>query len=270
MASSEDESYSDVQGLRLSDSDSVDEQDRGSRPRWTKVWRTTAGIDALDSYRQSLPTHSIAKSDPTSCTIDHLFDKDYPLATAIHLMRVQLSKCRSRRCNSGPHDDDSDIGDNVACPCRYKFKICLSSGTCEVFQHNDHLADIDGSSSPVEQNLTPVMKEYIVEQLSSGIKTTAARLFAVICSMVHEGDMSGPPPKDQQVVDFVKNWRRKNPKNSMAPMIAICDGHIYDQQNLAALADTTMVILCDTQPAAQPGSTAVVSRLGDGSEAYPF
>ncbi|GMF63936.1 unnamed protein product [Phytophthora fragariaefolia] len=50
-------------------------------------------------------------------------------------------------------------------------------------------------------------------------------------------------------------------------MIAICDGHIYEQVDLQRVGDLD---LCDTQPATQPGRTGVVSHLGDGSRAYPF
>ncbi|EGZ12051.1 hypothetical protein PHYSODRAFT_441855, partial [Phytophthora sojae] len=54
--------------------------------------------------------------------------------------------------------------------------------------------------------------------------------------------MRGPPPEDQQVVDFVKNWRRKNPNNEMAPTIEICNGHRYEQQDIATLDEFEMMI----------------------------
>ncbi|KAF1778915.1 hypothetical protein GQ600_22889 [Phytophthora cactorum] len=57
----------------------------------------------------------------------------------------------------------------------------------------------------------------------------------------------------QYVRDFVKNWRRKNPKDSMAPLIALCDSRLYDQQDPVTLQDTEMVILCDSQPNSIPG-----------------
>eukprot|EP00644_Phytophthora_capsici_P013348 jgi/Phyca11/115962/e_gw1.29.502.1 len=60
--------------------------------------------------------------------------------------------------------------------------------------------------------------------------------------------MTGPPPTSAEVTDFAKNWRRKNPKDSMAPLIALCDGRLYDQLDLAMLSPTEMIILCDSQP----------------------
>ncbi|KAG3165963.1 hypothetical protein PC128_g19837 [Phytophthora cactorum] len=60
--------------------------------------------------------------------------------------------------------------------------------------------------------------------------------------------MTGPAPKTTQVRDVLKNWRRKNPKYSMAPLIALCDGQLYDQQDPVTLLDTEIVIRCDSQP----------------------
>ncbi|EGZ21241.1 hypothetical protein PHYSODRAFT_494348, partial [Phytophthora sojae] len=84
--------------------------------------------------------------------------------------------------------------------------------------------------------------------------------------LVDDGEIAGPAPQKTQVTDFVKNWRRKTPKNSLAPLISLCDGHLYDQHNLEELPDTEMVILCDSQQASTPGETGVVSQLGDGSK----
>ncbi|KAG6943075.1 hypothetical protein JG687_00018673 [Phytophthora cactorum] len=50
--------------------------------------------------------------------------------------------------------------------------------------------------------------------------------------------MTGPAPKSTEVRDFVKNWRRKNPKDSMAPLIALCDSRRYDQQDPVTFQDT--------------------------------
>ncbi|KAE8901747.1 hypothetical protein PF003_g14342 [Phytophthora fragariae] len=61
--------------------------------------------------------------------------------------------------------------------------------------------------------------------------------------------MAGPAPKPTQVSDYVKNWRRKSPKDSMAPLITLCDGRLYDQIDVETLPGTEMVILCDTQTA---------------------
>lgn len=113
------------------------------------------------------------------------------------------------------------------------------------------------------------MKAFISEKLDSGAKTTAAKLFATISAMVEASDMAGLVPERQQVVDYVQNWRRSNPKNSMAPMIVICDGHLYEQQDVTSLSGRAMIILCDTQPDAE-SNTTLVSHLGDGSEAFPF
>ncbi|EGZ12535.1 hypothetical protein PHYSODRAFT_517670 [Phytophthora sojae] len=67
------------------------------------------------------------------------------------------------------------------------------------------------------------------------------------------GEKAGPVPQQSQGTDFVKNWRRKTPKNSMTLLISLRDGHLYDQQNLGELPDTKMVILCDSQLATAPG-----------------
>ncbi|KAE8906232.1 hypothetical protein PF010_g361 [Phytophthora fragariae] len=114
------------------------------------------------------------------------------------------------------------------------------------------------------------MKTFIVESLNSGVKSTAARLFAVISAMVHDNTLRGLAPKDQQVVDVVKNWRRYNPKKSVAPMIEICNGHLYDLQYMQSLAEDDILILCETQPSVRPGSSDNVSCLGDGSDAFPI
>ncbi|EEY68882.1 uncharacterized protein PITG_18982 [Phytophthora infestans T30-4] len=53
--------------------------------------------------------------------------------------------------------------------------------------------------------------------------------------------MSDPAPKNTQVSDFVKNWRQKNPNDSMAPLIDLCDGRRYDQINIEILSDTSMM-----------------------------
>ncbi|GMF30851.1 unnamed protein product [Phytophthora fragariaefolia] len=253
-----------------SDSDSTDEGEARPQPNWCKICRSTAS-GALDMFRSTISKHGIHKSDTTNCSIDHLFDRDYQLATSVHEMRVQLAKCRSTRCRSAGnvHFQSGDIYYTV-CPCRYKFKICLSSGTTEAFQYDRHIVDTSGSISPSDKTLTPAMKDFIIQQLSSGVKTTAVRLFAVICGMVQAGDMEGPLPKDQQVTDFVKTWRRKNPKDQMAPMVEICDGYLYEQQNLSTLSDSAMLIPCDSQPDSRPGSDHMVSHLGDGSTAFPF
>jgi hypothetical protein len=55
----------------------------------------------------------------------------------------------------------------------------------------------------------------------------------------------------------------------MAPLIALCEGHLYNQIDVASYADTEMVILCGLQ-STQDESEEVVSHLGDGSSAYPL
>jgi hypothetical protein len=60
-----------------------------------------------------------------------------------------------------------------------------------------------------------------------------------------------------------------DPKDSMAPLIALCEGHLYDQLDVTSHADTAMVILCDAQETPDE-SGEVVSHLGDGSSAYPL
>ncbi|EGZ17427.1 hypothetical protein PHYSODRAFT_500889 [Phytophthora sojae] len=52
-----------------------------------------------------------------------------------------------------------------------------------------------------------------------------------------------------------QNWRRKNPKGSMAPMIELCDGRLYDQLDIATLPARDMVILCDSQVDSRPGAS---------------
>ncbi|KAE9164883.1 hypothetical protein PF004_g29683 [Phytophthora fragariae] len=260
-----------TEDLPDSDSDDAGDSEAPGRLPWTKIWRST-DPDAFPTFRASLPAHSIGKSDRVNCTIDHAFDKDYDLACVKHEMRSRRTKCKSKRCHTQPDDDGYCEGDDDAaekCPARYRFKMCLKSGTIEVFAHGDHLMDNDGPSSPIEKKLTPAMKAFISEKLDSGAKTTAAKLFVTISAMVEASDMAGPVPERQQVVDFVKNWRRSNPKNSMAPMIEICDGHLYDQQDVTSLSGRAMIILCDTQPDAE-SNTNLVSHLGDGSEAFPF
>ncbi|KAF1779973.1 MULE transposase domain [Phytophthora cactorum] len=69
--------------------------------------------------------------------------------------------------------------------------------------------------------------------------------------------MTGPAPKA---------LKRKNPKDSMAPLIALCDGRLYDQQDPATLLDTEMVILSQFPSR----DTGLVSHLGDGSTSYPL
>jgi hypothetical protein len=89
--------------LQLETSESEDEeaQPRRRRPTWTKIWRSTSS-GTLGSFRESLPTHCIDKSNPVGCTADHLFDKDFDLACCVHQMRSQMVLCRSQRCRALP------------------------------------------------------------------------------------------------------------------------------------------------------------------------
>ncbi|KAF1783969.1 hypothetical protein GQ600_18935 [Phytophthora cactorum] len=65
--------------------------------------------------------------------------------------------------------------------------------------------------------------------------------------------MTGPAPKGTQVRDFVKNWRRKNPKDSMAPLIALCDGRLYRPARSRDTSGHRNGDLCDSQPNSQRG-----------------
>ncbi|KAF4136122.1 hypothetical protein GN958_ATG14680 [Phytophthora infestans] len=94
--------------------------------------------------------------------------------------------------------------------------------------------DINDPPTPVERRLTQEMKSYIIDSPSAGGKTTAARLHTLLCTFVDNNTMAGTAPKSTQVSDFVK--RRKNPKDSMAPLIALYHGHLYDQQDLGTLS----------------------------------
>ncbi|KAG6973576.1 hypothetical protein JG688_00003464 [Phytophthora aleatoria] len=87
--------------------------------------------------------------------------------------------------------------------------------------------NINDPPTTVKRKLGQEMKNYIV----------AARLYTLLCTLVDNNEMAGPAPKSTQVRDFVKNWRRKNPKDSMAPLIALCEGRRYDQQDPVTLLD---------------------------------
>ncbi|KAG2982274.1 hypothetical protein PC123_g21775 [Phytophthora cactorum] len=248
---------------------SDDDTESGRRPPWTRSWRSTEP-DTLAVYRTSLPSHAIDKRNQVGYTNGHLFSNNYDLYRCGHSMRSQLVLCRSQRCKvQQERSDDDDTGAPLPCPCLYKFKLCLSSDLCEVFQQGVHMMDINDPPTPVKRKLTQEMKNYIVGSLSAGEKTTATRLYTLICTLVDNNAMTGPAPKGTQMRDFVKNWR-KNPKDSMAPLIALCDGRRYDQQDPATLLDTEMVILCDSQPNSHPGDTGLVSYFGDGSTSYPL
>ncbi|KAG2821215.1 hypothetical protein PC116_g24213 [Phytophthora cactorum] len=248
---------------------SDDDTESGRRPPWTRSWRSTEP-DTLAVYRTSLPSHAIDKRNQVGYTNGHLFSNNYDLYRCGHSMRSQLVLCRSQRCKvQQERSDDDDTGAPLPCPCLYKFKLCLSSDLCEVFQQGVHMMDINDPPTPVKRKLTQEMKNYIVGSLSAGEKTTATRLYTLICTLVDKNAMTGPAPKGTQMRDFVKNWR-KNPKDSMAPLIALCDGRRYDQQDPATLLDTEMVILCDSQPNSHPGDTGLVSYFGDGSTSYPL
>ncbi|GMF20133.1 unnamed protein product [Phytophthora fragariaefolia] len=230
--------------LELGDSDSGAEDATlpRQRPQWTRIWRTT-NTDGLAEFRASLPTQAVGKSNQVGCTINHLLDHDYNLHRCSHTMRSQMVHCTSQRCKKKLQRVNDGISRlNPRCCCRYKFNLCLSSSTCE---------------------------EYIRNVLNGGEKTTATRLPTLLGVLVADQMMAGPAPKHTQVADFVKNWRRRNPKDSMAPLIALCDGRLYDQIDVAAHPDTEMVILCDLQTT--PNESAdLVSHRGDGSSAYPL
>ncbi|OWY99900.1 hypothetical protein PHMEG_00029020 [Phytophthora megakarya] len=215
--------------LQLDDLDSEDNTSTRRRLPWTRIWRSNSA-ETLQVYRSSLPTHAVDKSNQIGCTIDHLFNRDYDLHRCGHVMRSQLVPCRSKRCKS--KQDRLNV-ENVELiepwQCHYKFNLCLSPNSCEVFQQGEHLMDTNDPPTPVKRKMTDEMKEYIANKLCTGENTTAARFYTLICQLVDDKLLSGPVPKKSQVADFVKNWRRKNPKDSMAPLIALCDGHLYDQ-----------------------------------------
>ncbi|GMF46475.1 unnamed protein product [Phytophthora fragariaefolia] len=183
-----------------------------TRLPWTKVWRSTDS-NMLTVYRESLSSHSIVL-------------------------------CRSQRCRR----IQRLAVDGEECPCRYKFKLCLSSSAVEVFHQGNPVIDTNEPASPVKRKLTQEMKYLIKSILSGGDKTTATRLYTLICTMEANNDIAGPAPRDSQVSDFVKNWRCTNPKDSMAPLISLCEGWFCDQLDFATLGDREMMILCDSQP----------------------
>ncbi|KAE9303158.1 hypothetical protein PR003_g22081 [Phytophthora rubi] len=184
-------------------------------------------------------------------------------------MRSRIVLCESQRCQAQlDTSDDGDVSPLTKCPCRYKFKLCLSTSVCEVFQQGHHIMDINDPLTPVKRKLTEEMKVYITECLATGEKTTATRLYTVLDTLIDNDEMAGPAPWLSQVTDFVKNLRRKNPKDSMAPMIELCDSRLYDQLDIATLPARDMVILCDSQVESTPGASGRVSHLGDGSKTY--
>jgi len=139
-----------------------------------------------------------------------------------------------------------------------------------VFQQGEHVMHRNDPPTPKERKLSPAMKTFIIEKLSHGAKTTATKLFTALSAMVEAREIEGPAPKDTQVTDFIKTWRRENPRDSMAPMIQLCDGNLYDQLDLESLPERDMMILCDAQRSDLPGQAGSISRLGDGSEDYPY
>ncbi|KAF4134251.1 hypothetical protein GN958_ATG16551 [Phytophthora infestans] len=85
-------------------------------------------------------------------------------------MRSQLALCKSERCKSrlqlaADTDTDTPLNANGIGPCRYKFKICLSSSTCEVLQLGNHAMGTDDSPPPVKSKLTQQMKDYITDSI---------------------------------------------------------------------------------------------------------
>jgi hypothetical protein len=111
------------------------------RPQWTSIWRTTAP-DTLAEYRTTMPTRAVDKSNQVGCTINHLLDRNYDLHRCSHSMRSQMVPCRSKRCKKQQGLLNAGSGKPPRCPCRYKFKLCLLSSTCEVFQQGEHAMDI--------------------------------------------------------------------------------------------------------------------------------
>jgi hypothetical protein len=47
--------------------------------------------------------------------------------------------------------------------------------------------------------LTQEMKDYILESLSGGEKTSASRLHSLLCALIDDHAMAGPAPKTTQV-----------------------------------------------------------------------
>ncbi|KAE9099757.1 hypothetical protein PF007_g15760 [Phytophthora fragariae] len=159
-------------------------------------------------------------------------------------MRSRIVLCESQRCQAQlDTSDDGDVPPLMKCPSRYKFKLCVSTSLCEVFQQGHHIMDINDPPTPVKRKLTEEMKVYIRGCLATGENTIATRLYTVLETLIDNDEMAGPAPWLSQVTDFVKNWRRKNPKDSMAPMIELCDSRLYDQLDIATLPASAMVIL---------------------------
>jgi hypothetical protein len=203
--------------MELDDPDSGVEDVISSRrrPQWASIWRTTTP-DTLAEYRKTLPTHAIDKSNQVSCTVNHLIDRNYDLHRCSYPMRSQMVPCRSERCKKQQSLLNIGPGTPPRCSCRYKFKLCLSSSTCEVFQQGDHVMNInDPPHTPVEQQLTQEMKDYILESLSGGEKTSASRLHSLLCALIDDRTMAGPAPKSTQVAHTFQGTRFQNHHNCL-------------------------------------------------------
>ncbi|KAJ8571379.1 hypothetical protein ON010_g5456 [Phytophthora cinnamomi] len=154
----------------------------------------------------------------------------------------------------------------TACTGRSKLNICLSSGARVVFRQGIHAMPDTDLPSPAKPKLTKVIEVFIIERLATGNKTAASRLHAVIVGMVNSGVVDDPHPKEQQIVDFVKNWRRSSPHNSMVVVIELCDGRLYDHRDIDSIPPLEIIVLCDAR---QDGGS-LASHLGDSSEVQPF
>lgn len=128
-------------------------------------------------------------------------------------MRSRIVLCESQRCKAQLEtSDDGDVPPLTKCPCRYKFKLCLSTSLCEVFQQGHHIMDINDPPTPVKRKLTEEMKVYITECLSTGEKTTATRLYTVLGTLIDNHEIAGPAQWPSQVTDFVKTGDARIPR----------------------------------------------------------
>ncbi|KAG4041010.1 hypothetical protein PC123_g23463 [Phytophthora cactorum] len=115
---------------------SDDDTESGRRPPWTRIWPSTEP-NTLAVYRTSLPSHAIDKSNQS-----------------LHAITASTVSIQAQQERS----DDDDTGAPPPCPCRYKFKLCLWSDLCEVFQQGVHMMDINDPPTPVKRKLTQEMK----------------------------------------------------------------------------------------------------------------
>ncbi|OWY98249.1 hypothetical protein PHMEG_00031023, partial [Phytophthora megakarya] len=155
------------------------------------------------------PSHAIVKNDKHLCSMDHALRDDYDISVPGHTMCTIFTRCSSKRCVLHVLVDT-------------KINCCQASTLRCAYKEGEHSAELDGSSSPRQWAMTPAMKMYVQERLSTNHSITAQIHFTVIAVNVNSKEMQGPASKKDQVRDFVKRWRDKNRDDSMLPMEEMC------------------------------------------------